>query len=56
MLRDVRVWIMVGILFSYWIGINGIAIWLPLMLKGHGLSTFSVNCCRVFPIPSQQSL
>jgi len=48
-LRDTRVWIMVGILFCYWIGINGIAIWLPLMLKGHGLSTFSVGLLSGVP-------
>ena len=40
---------MVGILFCYWIGINGIAIWLPLMLKGHGLSTFSVGLLSGVP-------
>ena len=48
-LRDARVWFMVGILFCYWIGINGIAIWLPLMLKGHGLSTFSVGLLSGVP-------
>ncbi len=28
-LRDGKVWLLTGILFSYWLGINGIAIWLP---------------------------
>ncbi|GAB7535767.1 MFS transporter [Burkholderia sp. 3C] len=48
-LRDLKVWIMTGILFSYWIGINGIAIWLPLILKGHGLSDVAVGFLSGLP-------
>ncbi|OLL33265.1 hypothetical protein BTH42_02540 [Burkholderia sp. SRS-W-2-2016] len=48
-LRDPKVWIMTGILFSYWIGINGIAIWLPLILKGHGLSNMLVGFLSGLP-------
>jgi ACS family tartrate transporter-like MFS transporter len=47
--RDPKVWIMTGILFSYWIGINGIAIWLPLILKGHGLSNLAVGFMSGLP-------
>lgn len=42
-IRDPKVLILTGILFSYWIGINGIAIWLPLILKNHGLSTTQIG-------------
>lgn len=48
-IRDPKVWIMTGILFSYWIGINGIAIWLPLILKGHGLSNVAVGLLSGLP-------
>ncbi|NML30668.1 MFS transporter [Paraburkholderia antibiotica] len=48
-LRDPKVWIMTGILFSYWIGINGIAIWLPLILKGHGLTNTLVGFLSGLP-------
>lgn len=42
-IRDRKVIILTGILFSYWIGINGIAIWLPLILKTHGLNNLEVG-------------
>ncbi|WP_018259971.1 MFS transporter [Methylobacterium sp. WSM2598] len=48
-LRDGKVWILTGILFSYWLGINGIAIWLPLILKGHGLSTMEIGWLSAVP-------
>ncbi|WP_233847147.1 MFS transporter [Paraburkholderia sp. HD33-4] len=48
-IRDPKVWIMTGILFSYWIGINGIAIWLPLILKGHGLTNTMVGFLSGLP-------
>ena len=51
-LRDPKVLILTGILFSYWIGINGVAIWLPLLLKTHGLSDTAVGWLRRFPISS----
>lgn len=48
-LRDGKVWILTGILFSYWLGINGIAIWLPLILKGHGLTTLQIGWLSAVP-------
>ncbi|KMO33544.1 MFS transporter [Methylobacterium aquaticum] len=48
-LRDGKVWLLTGILFSYWLGINGIAIWLPLILKGHGLSTVAIGWLSAVP-------
>jgi MFS transporter, ACS family, tartrate transporter len=48
-LRDPRVWLMTSILFSYWIGINGIAIWLPLILKDHALSNMAVGVLSGLP-------
>lgn len=48
-LRDPKVLILTGILFSYWIGINGIAIWLPLLLKSHGLSDMAVGWLSALP-------
>lgn len=48
-LRDGKVWILTGILFSYWLGINGIAIWLPLILKGHGLTDIQIGWLSALP-------
>jgi MFS family permease len=48
-LRDGKVWILTGILFSYWLGINGIAIWLPLILKGHGLTDMQTGWLSAIP-------
>ncbi|MBV8488841.1 MAG: MFS transporter [Planctomycetaceae bacterium] len=48
-LRDRKVLILTGILFSYWIGINGVAIWLPLLLKGHGLSDVAIGWLSALP-------
>jgi MFS transporter, ACS family, tartrate transporter len=48
-LRDPKVLILTSILFSYWIGINGVAIWLPLILKGHGLSDGAVGWLSAVP-------
>lgn len=48
-LKDKKVLILTGILFSYWIGINGIAIWLPLILKGHNLSNMEVGLLSAVP-------
>ena len=48
-LRDRKVLILTGILFSYWIGINGVAIWLPLLLKTHGLSDTAVGWLSAVP-------
>ncbi len=48
-IKEKKVLILTGILFSYWIGINGIAIWLPLILKGHGLSDMQVGVVSSIP-------
>jgi len=48
-IRDGKVWLLTGILFSYWIGINGIAMWLPLILKGHGLSDLAIGFLAGLP-------
>ncbi|APG09975.1 hypothetical protein BKD09_16745 [Bradyrhizobium japonicum] len=47
--RDIKVAILTGILFSYWIGINGIAIWLPLILKSHGLGNTEIGIFSAVP-------
>ncbi len=48
-ITDIRVIILTGILFSYWIGINGIAIWLPLILKNHQLTDIQVGFLSSVP-------
>ena len=48
-IADIRVIILTGILFSYWIGINGIAIWLPLILKNHQLTDIQVGFLSSVP-------
>ena len=48
-LGDLRVWLMTGILFTYWLGINGIGLWLPLILKGKGLDDVSVGFLSAVP-------
>lgn len=48
-LRDLRVWLMTGILFTYWLGINGIVYWLPLILKGKGLGDVSIGLLSAVP-------
>ena len=48
-LRDGKVWLLTAILFSYWLGINGIGIWLPLILKGHALSDLQVGFLSAVP-------
>ena len=48
-LRDVRVWLMTGILFTYWLGINGIIYWLPLILKGKGMGDVSIGFLSAVP-------
>jgi ACS family tartrate transporter-like MFS transporter len=48
-LRDIRVWLMTGILFTYWLGINGIIYWLPLILKGKGLDTTAIGFLSAVP-------
>jgi MFS family permease len=48
-LRDVRVYILGMITFSFTIGSYGIGIWLPQILKGHGLSTMSTGWVSAIP-------
>jgi MFS transporter, ACS family, tartrate transporter len=48
-LRDIRVWLMTGILFTYWLGINGIIYWLPLILKGKGLADIEIGFLSAVP-------
>ena len=48
-ITDIQVIILTGILFSYWIGINGIAIWLPLILKNHQLTDIQVGFLSSVP-------
>jgi MFS family permease len=48
-LRDVRVYILGLITFSFTIGSYGIGIWLPQILKGHGLSTMATGWVSAVP-------
>jgi MFS family permease len=48
-LTDWKVWVLTAILFSYWLGINGIGIWLPLILKSHGLSDLQIGFLSALP-------
>jgi ACS family tartrate transporter-like MFS transporter len=47
--RNGKVWLLIGILFSYWIGINGVAMWLPLILKGQGRSEMAIGFLASLP-------
>jgi MFS family permease len=49
-LKDIRVLMLTAILFFYIIGILGIGVWLPLILKGHGhLSNLQVGFLSAIP-------
>ena len=48
-LRDVRVLILTGIQFGYTLGSYGIGIWLPQILKTHGLSNVAVGFVSAVP-------
>lgn len=48
-LKDVRVWLLAAILFSYIIGILGIGVWLPQILKSHDLSTMQIGFVSSVP-------
>jgi ACS family tartrate transporter-like MFS transporter len=48
-LCDLRVWLMTGILFTYWLGINGIIYWLPLILQGKGLDPTAIGFLSAVP-------
>jgi ACS family tartrate transporter-like MFS transporter len=48
-LKDVRIYILGLITFSFTIGSYGIGIWLPQILKGHGLSTMTTGWISAIP-------
>lgn len=48
-LGDVRIWLLAGILFCYIIGILGIGVWLPTILKSHQLSNTHVGLISAVP-------
>jgi ACS family tartrate transporter-like MFS transporter len=48
-LKDVRVLILAGIQFGYTLGSYGIGIWLPQILKTHGLSNLAVGFVSAVP-------
>ncbi|MEA2742300.1 MAG: transporter, family, tartrate transporter [Acetobacteraceae bacterium] len=48
-LSDVRVLILTGIQFGYTLGSYGIGIWLPQILKTHGLSNLTVSFVSAIP-------
>ena len=48
-LRDPRVLILAAICFSFTLGSYGISIWLPQILKGHGLSNLTIGFVAAIP-------
>jgi ACS family tartrate transporter-like MFS transporter len=48
-LKDVRVLLLTGIQFGYTLGSYGIGIWLPQILKTHGLSNLAVGFVSAIP-------
>jgi ACS family tartrate transporter-like MFS transporter len=48
-ISDVRVWLLAAILFSYIIGILGIGVWLPQILKTHSLTTTQIGWVSAIP-------
>lgn len=48
-LKDFRVWLLAAILFSYIIGILGIGVWMPSILKTHRLSNTEVGFATAVP-------
>ncbi len=48
-LRDPRVFLSAAVVFCYTVGSYGLGLWLPLILKGHGLSTQQVGWTSVVP-------
>ncbi|MDH0618304.1 MFS transporter [Pseudomonas fulva] len=48
-LKDARVWLLAAILFSYIIGILGIGVWLPQILKSHNLTTMQIGWVSAAP-------
>ncbi|QHA82753.1 MFS transporter [Pseudomonas mediterranea] len=48
-IKDTRVWLLAAILFSYIIGILGIGVWLPQILKTHALTTTQIGWVSAIP-------
>lgn len=48
-LKDSRVWLLAAILFSYIIGILGIGVWMPTILKTHHLTDMQVGLATAIP-------
>lgn len=48
-IKDARVWLLAAILFSYIIGILGIGVWLPQILKSHDLTTTQIGWVSAIP-------
>jgi ACS family tartrate transporter-like MFS transporter len=48
-IKDVRVLILSGIVFGFLLGSYGLAIWLPLIMKGHGLTNTQVGLLSAVP-------
>ena len=48
-LKDIRVVVLTGITFAFTIGSYGVGIWLPLILKGHDLTTMQVGWVSSIP-------
>jgi ACS family tartrate transporter-like MFS transporter len=48
-IKDRRVLILAGITFAFTLGAYGISIWLPLILKGHGLSNVAIGFVAAIP-------
>ncbi|QOI55702.1 MFS transporter [Rouxiella badensis] len=48
-LKDVRVWLLSGITFSYTLGTYGVGIWLPQMLKAEGIETTTIGWIAAIP-------
>lgn len=48
-ISDIRVWLLAAILFSYIIGILGIGVWLPQILKTHSLTTTQIGWVSAIP-------
>jgi MFS transporter, ACS family, tartrate transporter len=48
-IKDGRVLTLAGISFAFTLGAYGISIWLPLILKGHGLSNLAIGFVAAIP-------
>lgn len=48
-IRDPRVLVLTAVCFSFTLGSYGISVWLPQILKGHGLSNLSIGFVAAIP-------